>query len=295
MSLVQPPRAPAPDEGAWLGGQQAPDELGYERRRQGLVEATRVVSVDRRWHDDLRLWLRKPVGGSGPEGWFLALLPDVVDEELWLPPTALQTYQRTAWTEWFPDGSFELRAHLVSRWTAAGRVQEAWRVEATVQDRLVAYSLSVSSWLGTAASAGTELIPPRPPPVVPVCESSSFVIGRELIHDHAVLRSRCYEINEAAGFAQALGHPNSVVPSPILGLIAGEPLMAATSGSVEIWFRHVVPTGAVLTVARDASTSGAVALRLLSGRLAAVANLGVGRDELFDRGSRLNNNTDWSV
>lgn len=197
------------------------------------------------------------------DNWAARLLPERVDPALRFPSDTLLLYQALSWTRPLSTSTSTSTATSTSC-----RAQESWSTHVTtagyeteqgflswasIADEVVARMLIVVRHPRPGQLEGTSRLPE--PPAVPMHEADEpCVLSESEVQDFVAGVDGRYPVAKDASFARDHGHASVIIPGTLLMVRAARSAMAASQGTVEMWFRHSVPVGALLMRRRCADS-----------------------------------------
>lgn len=197
--------------------------------------------------------------------WAATLLPERVDPALRLPADTLLLYQALSWSRPLSaHGSCHARQVWSTGASTVGYETEQGIASWAERDgEILARMLIVVRHSRAEVTDGESLLPE--PPEVPSQETNDpCVLVEAEVQDFVTSVDGRYPVASDATFARSHGHASVIIPGTLLMVRSARAALVMPRGTVEMWFRHPVPVGAVLM--RRRSHDAAIESFHLAGR-----------------------------
>ena len=203
----------------------------------------------RSWLGDSALWLGRPSNDAGPLIWPLLLSPERLNPSFRWPEGALQSYQRLTWRQTEVPDEVDVDLVLMGEKRARTSVLVAMETTARAHGDILASVHSVSQVpdMAEATVHEQEIATPVAPDVPDGEERFAFVISDHDVRGFADLMEAEYAAHATTGGAWARGFPNIIAQGPTLLVAVARHLQLPTAGTLEMWFQHPIPVGALVS------------------------------------------------
>jgi hypothetical protein len=228
------------------------------------------VELDPAWAREAAAWLQAGPDGLGVAAWPLVLTRALPPELADVGGGLLERYRSVRWHR-PPPATFQAHARITVGEGASSVVVDL--VAEADGDELASTRLVLGS--PGAAEAGDDGAPPHPPmPEPPAWRTSWGFTTREDDLDLCTrLVGRSLPVIDLATVARQMGYVNRLVPGLIqLYLLAYPPRRWPGEATMESWYRHPLPVGALVEILRGPRGSHLSGLRV-AGRDEAVSLL----------------------